>query len=253
MLGAISGNRAVGIYTAATKINRIVLTLVTATGSVILPRLSYYAANRCRNDDFINLIYKSFEFILMLAIPAALGLCLISRQAILLLSGDKYLDAVLVMRIMNPIIVIVGISNIIGVQIFVPIGKEKWTLYSVLAGAITDFVLISLLIPRFGVFGAAIGSVVAETMVTATQLYLARKIINLFFLFRIFFKYLLTSSVIILPVVLCLTIIHDLSVGFCASVLLGGISYLLLLIFEKNIFVLNVINYCHNKFAGVRR
>ncbi len=122
MLGFMTSDYQVGIYTAATKINRIVLNLVVSIGAVLLPRLSYYCGMNDRKK-FLELAYKSLDLLMLLAVPAAIGLSVLAEPVILTLSGRQYLDAVPVMRIINPIIVVVGMSNFIGVQIFMPLGK----------------------------------------------------------------------------------------------------------------------------------
>lgn len=46
MVGLISSDYQVGLYTASTKINKIVLQLVTSIGFILMPRLSYYIGKK---------------------------------------------------------------------------------------------------------------------------------------------------------------------------------------------------------------
>ena len=111
MLGFISGEWYVGIYTAATKINKVVLSAVVAVSTVILPRLSYYTSQN-NTDEFNKLVYKGLDLILLFSIPATFGLCLLSEQIILVLSGRNFIEAITPMRIMNPIIIVIGLINL---------------------------------------------------------------------------------------------------------------------------------------------
>jgi O-antigen/teichoic acid export membrane protein len=172
MLGLISGNAAVGIYSAAIKINKVVLAVVTSLGTVLLPRSSYYFQNG-RIEEFNNLILKAIDFIMLLAIPAGVGLFLLSNEIILIFSGTHFSAAGLTMKILTPIIFIIGLSNLIGIQILVPTGREKYTFYSVLVGAITNFTLNYFLIRYYAQNGAAVATLIAESCVTIIQIYFA--------------------------------------------------------------------------------
>ena len=59
---------------------------------------------------------------------------------------------------------LIGLTNIMGIQMLVPLGREKTVLYSEIVGVIVDVILNALLIPRFASAGAAIGTLAAEEM-----------------------------------------------------------------------------------------
>ena len=62
-----------------------------------------------------------------------------------------------------------------GIQILIPLGKERVLLYSEIAGTIADLLLNAVLIPSMASAGAAIGTVVAEGVVFAVQFWALRK------------------------------------------------------------------------------
>ena len=66
-------------------------------------------------------------------------------------------------------LLLIGLTNIMGIQILVPLGREKMVLYSEIAGVIVDVVLNVLLIPKYASAGAAIGTLAAETAVFLVQ------------------------------------------------------------------------------------
>lgn len=249
MLGFISDDRQVGLYSAATKINKIVLSLVTAIGAVLLPRLSYYAKNEDKTE-FYKLAYKGFEILFMLAIPCTIGLCIISKPVMILLSGEKFIDAIPVMRIMNPIILIIGLSNFIGIQIFMPLGKENWTLYSVIGGAITNFTLNMILIPKFGAMGAGVSTLCAEGMVTLIQIVLVRKFIKIFNITKSLFKNFLNSIVMAIPVCICAYFIENMLLSLIIGISSGVVVYITLLVIKKNEIVINLLKTITSKLKG---
>ena len=70
--------------------------------------------------------------------PCVIGLSIIAKPVVLLLSGSAYINAIPTMRIMNPIIFLISLSNLIGMQMFMPLGRERVTLVAVILGAIVN-------------------------------------------------------------------------------------------------------------------
>ena len=87
------------------------------------------------------------------------------------MSGFGYVDSVVPMRIIMPTLLLIGITNILGTQMLVPMGKETMVLYSEIAGAIVDIIINTVLIPRFASVGAAWGTLAAEFVVLLVQCY----------------------------------------------------------------------------------
>ncbi len=166
MLGFLKGDGAVGRYTAAVKVNKMMNTLITAVGAVMIPRFSYYIHSG-EHEKIEFLVKHLYNFVFMLSVPTAVGLFMLSDEIILLFSGDGFAAAGLTARILTPIVVIIPFSIVANQQIFVPMEKEKLILQSTLTGAVTNFALNMLLIPRFAENGAAMATVLAETAVMA--------------------------------------------------------------------------------------
>lgn len=241
MLGFLSGDEQVGYYSAATKINRMVLSVVTSAIAVLLPRLSYYISQG-DEEKFSLLISKSINAIVLLSFPCTVGLSMVANQIILLFSGSQYEPATIVMRVMNPVIIAISFSNLIGIQIFMPLGKEKFTLLSVVIGAISNFTLNFFLIPRYGALGAAIATLVSESIVTIVQIILANRYLPWKSTFVNFFQctiatIIMAVSVKIVSEIKCANIIN-----LIVLILTGVVSYGLVLIIFKNTFLMEFIN-----------
>ena len=114
----------VGLYTAAVKLKTVLVTAVTSLGTVLLPRLSYYVVNKME-AQFKDMIVKSFNFVLIFAVPLCVYFILFAKDSVLLLSGEAFLGATIPMQVLMPTLVFIGLSNITGIQILVPEGKEK--------------------------------------------------------------------------------------------------------------------------------
>ena len=151
------------------------------------------------------------------------------------------------MRIMTPIILIIGISNFIGLHLFMPLKKEKCTLYSVLCGAIVNFSLNMVLIPKYQALGAAIATLCAETAVTVVQLYLAREIIDVDIMFKKFAVYLLNAIVMGVFVLFIVLLVKNVFISFVCGVIVGFVIYTILLFVERNEILYKLVkNYDRN-------
>ncbi len=161
MLGFMRTDYDVGIYNTAVKIKTILVTLVASLGTVLLPRLSYYLAHN-NVDEFNKSIKKSINVVLFITIPIVVFFEIFCGESILFLSGDGFLDAIVPMRLLLFNVILSALANITGMQILIPSNKEKVYLCGVVSGAVLDFMLNMILIPRVGVIGAAIATVFAE-------------------------------------------------------------------------------------------
>ncbi|MBQ2642678.1 MAG: flippase [Eubacterium sp.] len=180
MLGFIKGDYEVGIYHTAVRIQTILTTLVTSIGAVLMPRLSYYAEKEDK-DNFYGVLKKSFKVLLMLSVPITIYFTLFARESVLVIAGSKFLDATLPMQIMMFTVITTALSNIIGMQIFIPVGKEKLFFRAVLVGAVTDLILNMILMPFYGTVGAAIATLVAETVQFVMQIIQGREYVKKIF------------------------------------------------------------------------
>ena len=168
MLGFMTTNTDVGYYNAAVRVKTILVSIVTSLGAVLLPRASYYIEHK-EMAAFRRISRKALNFIAIAATPLAWYFILFASEGIGFLSGNAYKPAVLPMQIIMPTLFLIGMTNIMGIQILVPLGREKVVLHSEIAGAVTDAVLNFLLIPSMRSAGAAIGTLAAETVVLIWQ------------------------------------------------------------------------------------
>ena len=175
MLGLLKSDAEVGFFSAADKIKGLGTQIVTVASSVLLPR-SAYLLEQGRKDEFHSLIKSSLQFSLVISCPM-IALCILNAyQLIMILSGSGFMPAIPVMQIEIIATMFIGMTNVIGIQLFIPMDSEKYVFHSTLCGAIAGISLNSLLIPTLGASGAAISTVSAEATVLIVQLILLRKL-----------------------------------------------------------------------------
>ena len=172
MLGFLSTDAQVGFYAAATRLKTVSIYIVTALGGVLLPRASHYLGEG-KQESFRKLIALNFSFVFLTAAPMVLYLLFMADQVIYFLSGQGFAEAILPMRLISVTILLIGLTNVMGMQILVAGGREKETTRSTIYGACVNLIVNALLIPKLGAVGAVIGTVFAEiTVFLAQVLYL---------------------------------------------------------------------------------
>ncbi len=177
MLGFMKTDADVGYYNAAVKIKTILVSIVTSLGVVLLPRASYYMEHGLR-EEFLRITKKALNFVVVAAAPMMLFFMLYAREAIFFLSGDTFAGSVVPMQIIMPTLLLIGMTNIMGIQMLVPMGKERIVLYSEIAGAAVDLIINIALIPRMASAGAAIGTLAAEMIVWIVQYIALRDVVG---------------------------------------------------------------------------
>lgn len=176
MLGFIKGTTENGYYDAAVKIKNILVGFVASLGTVLLPRVSYYI-EAGEKHEFERITQKALKFVFLLACPLCLYFILFARPSIYLLSGALFERAVLPMQIIMPTLIFIGLTNITGIQIMVPLGRERQVLYSEIVGAVVNILANSILIPEYGAAGAAVGTLLAEISVFVIQVLALRNMV----------------------------------------------------------------------------
>lgn len=163
-----------GYYEQALKLSKTALTLVTALGTVMAPRVGYYY-ERQEMDAVRKCIYRSYRFTWFLGIPLCFGLASIAANIVPWFYGDGFDKVILLLSILSLLIPIIGISNVTGIQYMMPTKRQNMLTFSVLIGAGANFVLNLIMIPHWYSIGAAIASVLAETIITVVQIMIIRK------------------------------------------------------------------------------
>lgn len=232
MLGKLGNPTALGQYNYADKIVKLVLAVVTATGTVMLP----HVANKFANGDVTGIrtsLYKSFDFVTSLAVPLMFGLMAISDKFALWFLGSKYVDTGQMIFLEAPVIVFIAWSNVTGTQYLMPVNRVNEYTVSVTCGAIVNVIANAMLIIPFSGQGAAVATTISEFFVTAVQLLLIRTTISRRRLFKDIWKYFI-AGIVMYVVVLRLDQIMNMNIlNLAVQVCVGAILYFIILILFK--------------------
>jgi len=163
-LGFVSGETEVGYYTTASKLYYILIAIFSAFTGVMLPKMSSLLAEG-KNEEFKALLKKAYDILFSFSIPLIIFTVIYAPEIILIISGPNYEGAIMPMRIMMPLILIIGYEQILVIQTLMPLKKDRAILKNSIMGAITGVLLNLVLVPRYSSVGAAFVWVVSEIVV----------------------------------------------------------------------------------------
>lgn len=250
MIGFITGiEEEVAYYEQAQKLVKLVMAIVTSLGTVMLPRI----ANLFKLNDYDRIkecIGLSFKFTCFLAFPMMFGLMGISYNFVPWFFGNGYEKVIPNMIVIAPVLLCIATSNIIGVQFLLPTGRQREYTLSIFAGCILNLALNGIFIPRYLSLGAAIGSVIAELGVTSVQIYFTRNEFSIKHIVKDNKCYIECSAIMFFPVYVLSKLLVPSFVNTIICVLVGGITYFLLLFAMKDATMLEVINKILKKDSG---
>ena len=242
LLGFIKDALAVGYFTAATKIMQVVMKLSSCLGVVMMPRTSNLLSEH-KEAEFNALIQKSYDFTIAISLPLTCGLLFAAPYIIEVLCGQEFIPATLSSQIIAPIILMVGISNVMGIQILYPKGKIKTVIHCCMIGAIVDLILNICLIPAFSYNGTAIAYLCAEIATTASMYIIARNDIPISFFRKCHVNYFI-GSILMSVILLSGPLFGEFSpvTILTVQILAGTTIYFLYLLVKKDSFVMQVIS-----------
>ena len=242
MIGSIIADKSeVGYYEQAQKIIKLLITVATSLGTVMVPRM----ANTFAKGDHEKLkeyMKKSFQFVLVLAFPLMFGIISVANKFVPVFYGVGYDKVVYLIIAISPILVAIGLSNVVGTQYLLPTKKQREFTISVTFGAIVNVILNAILINICKSIGASIATVIAECTVTGIQFYLVRKEISFLEVIKIAKNYIIASLLMLIISLAVGRFINNNLVSIILQALIGEISYFAILVALKDELILEGMN-----------
>lgn len=242
MLGGISGVKEVGFYENAEKVINIPIAIITALGTVMLPRMS----NIYSKDDKTNaesLIQKSMKFIMFLAFAMTFGLVAISNDFSSIFFGESFSETGILISLLAITIIFLAWGNVLRTQYLIPKEKDKEYIISAFIGAAVNFVFNLILIPKYNAVGACLGTIFAEFSVMLYQSMKINKELHLMKYIKDVIPF-LVKAIVMFVLISCINFLNLSGVlTITLQIIFGIIIYLLL-----NIkYILSVIKFKYEK------
>lgn len=243
ILGFMKNDYVVGIYSVSTKIYSIIKSGIAAALVVTIPRLAMLYGKR-KFEQYNKLFYRIFNILLILVLPSMIGLFVMSKSIVLLISGNSYIRSSSSLKILSIALVFSIFSWLFNDCVLIPAKKEKITLIATIFSAVINIFLNLLLIGKWSENAAAFSTVIAELFGLVISGYYSSKIIDLKKILKVnnVFSVLIGCVIIYVECNLIINGIHTTLLQVVLSVGVSVLSYIVVLIVLKNNYALNILN-----------
>lgn len=225
MLGNMTDMDQVGLYENAEKTVNILTAVITALGTVMLPKMSNLAANGEKEKEK-QYIKKSMEFTFFASSAMTFGLMAIAPTFAPLFFGEEFNGVDNIIRYLSIITIFIAVANVIRTQYIIPHEKDKTYIISVSLGAVINIIINTILIPKYQAIGAVIGTICAEFSVMLYQIIDVRKEIDIATFLKNGFKYVIAGLIMYILVSNLYYVIENSIIRLLTQVVIGFIIYL---------------------------
>ena len=194
MLKQFDSTVSAGYFNFSDSLVKTILSIVTATGTVMLPHI----ANKFSQGDMRgvnNSLYRSMNFVSAISVPLMFGLAALSMKFAPWFFGHKYNEVGELIFFETPIIVLIAWRTVVGRQYLMPVKRIRDYTISVTIGAVANIIVNVPLILAVGASGAAIATVISEALVTAYQVFAVRDSLQIRKMFTGQWKYFVSGLV----------------------------------------------------------
>ena len=245
IIGWFSSAHELGLYSAAQRVPLLLYVLPTLLASSIFPIFSRLVHNG-DTEKAISIMETSIKYVMLVALPLAIGGMILAKPIIDLIFGTAYEQAWPTLSLLMFTILILFPGTLISNAIFA-YDKQKSFIFSTGVGAGANVVLDLILIPILGIAGSAVATIVAQSLVNTINLRTLKKIIH-FKLSGMGKMFLASLGMGVLVFFLNLKNVHVLP-----NVFFGGLVYLIFLILLKEPILQKVwekINFNKNEIPS---
>ncbi len=172
---ALEGTRDVAIYDFPARFARIGITMVTVVGNVMMPRLANLYENG-REAEFRSSLAQQLFFGMFTGFLIGGGLIATAGPVSVLMFGPTFEGSAPVLSVLAAAVALTGMALY---HAAMSIGREKGVLKTLVIGAVSNVILNLLLIPLFGILGAAYAYVLTEAIIEGQYLWLMRDTIDI--------------------------------------------------------------------------
>ena len=173
IIGFLRSDSELALYSTGYKIIFFLISLISIIYIPIFPNLISYYSNK-EFEKLKELLSYLSKIIVMIAVPIFIGSIMLSKEIIVFLFKERYLDSYVSFNILSFYILILFFREIYAYSLNAW-GKEKVYLKIVSISSLLNLILNFILIPKFGINAAAITTVISEIL----NFILMRKVLSL--------------------------------------------------------------------------
>jgi len=248
ILGFFMGLNAVGIYAAAYAIGNIISFFVSPIQLILFPALSkaYDTQNLSEVNGYLE---YSLKYFLLFAIPSAFGISVLAKPILKIMTTEEFVSGSIVIPFIAFGIIFEGVYQI-SINVTHMVKKTQYNIVFLSIGAIFNLILNIILIPLFGLVGAAVSTLMAYFLMCAVSVFFSQKYVQFNIDWLFISKSFLSSLVMALVI---LTYNPETFIGIIMAIGLGFTIYCLLIILLKGVEIRELKSIIHALIPNYRR
>lgn len=227
-----------GFYEQSEKLVKMATTIVGVLGTVMLPRNSN-AVESGNKSELRENIFHAFNYVFFIGVPISFGLAAVASNIVPWFFGSGYEKVITLIYIFSPLALILGLSNVIGIQYLIPSRQDKKYTISTCSGAVFNLALNLILITNYLSIGAAISSIIAEILVTTIMFVMVRKEFNFISVLLDNWKYLISGAIMFATVFVTNYFLDSSIMNTSILIIEGILVYVLLLVLLRDKFLMS--------------
>lgn len=178
LLGLIKDNITVGYYSVSAKIYSLVKQIINAALIVLIPRISFEISSG-KQDKVINKLSVILNVMILLIVPACIGLYMLSGNIVILISGTQYLPSCSSLMILSVALLFASTACFYVHVVMIPFRMESKVFFATSISALTNICLNIVLIPFWGQNAAAFTTVISEILIFVCGYIFSRKLVQI--------------------------------------------------------------------------
>ena len=164
----------VGIFSLAFRISSIVTIVLGGLFTAFNPVFYSLSNDNINIEESKNKLYNLCKIISFTVLFTCFSVCLVSKEIISLFFDKSYSPAIGLIPLIIVSILLVNISGLFNLMIYQE-KKPKTIMYISIVGAFLSILLNFLLVPRYGMIGAAYASIITALIIMVSKYVYARK------------------------------------------------------------------------------
>jgi O-antigen/teichoic acid export membrane protein len=246
LIGLINGDYYVGLYSIAVNVYTILKNTLAAVILVALPRMTSFIA-RGDAEEYHMLSDKLLKVTILLLFPIVCGIIVTAPHVVVLIGGIKYADASLSLQILSLSLIFATLAIYFTNVVLLPYKLEKVNLIASAISAVVNIVINLFILKYFQQNGAAVTTLIAEFLMFIIEYYYAKRYIKFNLSKRFITSILLGCISIFIVGYIISTFFKGMFVVLFLEIVLGAISYGLILLVLKNEMFMAMLNVVLDK------
>jgi len=248
-LGFVTNTDEVGFFTTATKLHTIIMGILASFTNILFPRVSHLLSEG-KTTEFWEKIQTSLHAVFVFAFPTMTFLMVAGPEMMHLLLGNGFEGAYLPMRIITPLVLIIGVEQIFVIQILLAMHKDSIVMRNCFYGAMISVIVNVLITAKLGAVGSALVWVAAESSILCFSLLAVNKEFQYTLPYRRIFAYCLSYTPLLVISYIWFHYSHTLVTLFALTLLTAAYTLLTELYILKNPLVQQITSSIYHRIKN---